>query len=398
MLYTLMHQDDPVVVVNIEAGNGISYVSKEIIHPELMPLRHQAQPGGLVLWWRERAVPLSRKGIRQFLQEQGYMGPDQYLVKNLGLSLSDSYWIKPLDSDLSWRQVNLYENDFRTDYFSFPEAEPVSSNKPLYTANSSLQGDLEKTWTIVQGEKTLIKGNSNHLSSESLNEVLATEIYKRQGYHNYVPYRLFSIPDRSYSFGCACENFTSHQAELVTAYDLITSCGKNNQTSYVRHLFDTAAAHGADRDQLQQDFDVMVLGDYVLSGNDRHLNNIGFLRDTRSLKLMRMAPIYDSGCALFVRGELPRNAKDLLRITLNSFSRSERKMLSYVRDKSLLDISKLPPPEWVRDLYARDSAQTEYRLNAVLYAYEKKIDYLRDIQLGRDPYKIMFGGAGHHST
>ena len=73
-------------------------------------------------------------------------------------------------------------------------------------------------------------------------------------------------------------------------------------------------------------------------------------------------------------------------------------MLSYVQDKSLLDISKLPPPEWVRDLYARDSAQADYRLNAVLYGYQKKIDYLRDIQLGRDPYKTMFAGAGSHST
>ena len=38
------------------------------------------------------------------------------MVDNLALSLTDCYWIKPIDSDIAWEDVNLYTNHF-VDYF-----------------------------------------------------------------------------------------------------------------------------------------------------------------------------------------------------------------------------------------------------------------------------------------
>lgn len=389
MYYVLMHKNEPVVLVDIDAGNALTDVSKDVLNPGLIPLRYQARPNGLSMWWRERAVPMSRHRIREFLLEQGYANPDQYLVANLGLSLSDTYWIKPIDSSLTWDKVNLYENSFRMDYFSFPEQDG-DQTIPHYSANSSLQGDIEKSWAIIDGVRTLIKGNSNRFSSESINEVIATEMYRLQRYDNFTPYRLVTIYDTDYKYGCACKNFTSPQLELVTAYDLMTSQNKAYQTAPIQHLLDTASEHGLDREQFQYDLDMQLLGDFVLSGDDRHMNNIGFLRDTETMQLVRMAPIYDSGYSLFARTALPSRKEDLFKIKLNSFAKSERKQLSYVQDKSVLDITKLPSPEWVRGLYEKDPAQTESQINCIVFGYEKKIEMLRDIQLGRDPYKEFF--------
>ena len=228
MIYVLMHRNDPVIVVNIDSSGQMRDVSTHIYNRDLLPLRHQTETNGLVRWWKERAVPLSRHGIQQFMMERGFDGPEDYLVKNLGLSLSDTYWIKPADSNLSWTNINLYENDFRTDYFSYPQ-DGDERNMPAYSANSSLQGGVEKTWTIRNGDRVLIKGNSSARSSESLNEVLASELYRRQGYDNYVSYELVHIKDVEYQFGCVCKDFTSPAQELVTAYDLITSQKKQNQ-------------------------------------------------------------------------------------------------------------------------------------------------------------------------
>ena len=41
--------------------------------------------------------------------------PADYLIQNLGLSLTDYYWMKPVGSHLKWKDVNLFENAFSGD-------------------------------------------------------------------------------------------------------------------------------------------------------------------------------------------------------------------------------------------------------------------------------------------
>lgn len=58
------------------------------------------------------------------------------------------------------------------------EAEGDDDEIPHYTPNGSLQGTLEKSWTILNGERGLLKGNRDHLSSESINEVIASKLHQ----------------------------------------------------------------------------------------------------------------------------------------------------------------------------------------------------------------------------
>ncbi|MBQ5756548.1 MAG: hypothetical protein IIV88_04750 [Erysipelotrichaceae bacterium] len=386
MIYYLMHANDPITAIDIDDSGNLMNIANTSINKELLPLKYRASPDGLRNWWKERAIPASRHGLTEFLIGNGYSGPLEYLKKNLGLSLTDHYWINPIDSQLTWKKINLFENDFVSDALE-TSAMPPSASVPVYSANSSLQGDIEKTWIIEDGVRKLIKGNTGDLSSESLNEVLAAEIYRLQEYDNYTPYELVRIKDKEYEFGCSCPAFTSLEKEFVPAYDLVTSEQKPNHLSWFEHFLQLAEKNGADRELLQHDVDVMLLCDYVLSGFDRHLNNLGILRDPKTLRFERLAPVFDSGGSLFAGRELPNTKKDLLRIRTNSFAANERKLLSYVEDKKAIDLNKLPSAEWVRELYRRDPLQSEKRINAVIKAYTWKIDLLGEIQKGRDPYK-----------
>lgn len=65
------------------------------------------------------------------------------------------------------------------------EAEGDDDEIPHYTPNGSLQGTLEKSWTILNGERGLLKGNRDHLSSESINEVIASKLHQMQNFDNY---------------------------------------------------------------------------------------------------------------------------------------------------------------------------------------------------------------------
>ena len=81
----------------------------------LAPLHEPNSTDWLKKWWARRAVPISQGHIKQMLNDKGLLGPEDYLVKNLGLSLTDYYWISPIDSGLQWKDVNLFENEFHND-------------------------------------------------------------------------------------------------------------------------------------------------------------------------------------------------------------------------------------------------------------------------------------------
>lgn len=132
--------------------------------------------------------------------------------------------------------------------------------------------------------------------------------------------------------------------------------------------------HGIDTEQLRRDLEYQIQMDFILSGRDRHLSNVAVLRDADTLRFLRMAPIFDSGKCLFIGEAVPNNTKELLSIRTTSFANNELKLLEYVRDRSLIDVTKLPDPFMFEKIYAKDSQMDEKRIKLICEAYEKKID------------------------
>lgn len=66
-------------------------------------------------WWFGRSIPASRLGIRTALEKLSIQHSEQLLLRCYGLSLSDQYWMKPVDSELQWKNINFFDNDFSDD-------------------------------------------------------------------------------------------------------------------------------------------------------------------------------------------------------------------------------------------------------------------------------------------
>jgi len=388
--FYLMRKNEIVTLVSIEESGHIGRYSSDI-NEEIAPLQSRYKPGWLKEWWADRAVPVTQKGIKDILKSQGLSVSTEYLVKNLGLSLTDYYWIKPLDSDLTWENVNLFDNDFKSNLNVSGQDEFSETGIPAFSPNSSIQGDIEKSWCVKSGKRFIIKGNRTYLSAESINEVIAGAVHKCLGYDNYTKYSLVRIENKEYNFGCMAKIFTSQDYELIPAYAIYTYKKKANNISPFNHFMQTCSSLGADVDMLQSDMDHMIMTDFILSQYDRHLNNFGLLRDAGSLKITRLAPIYDSGACLFVNNETPGSEKELLRIKINSFAENELSMLKYVKDKGIIDLTKLPPASFIKESYGIDNKMDEKTINRIAYLYEKKIDICRRIQLGEDPMKNLYG-------
>lgn len=376
-LYCLMHRDDPVCAISIDKISGAILRAAKPHNPELLPLGGSIDSAMLKKWWQRRAVPLGQGKIQRILEQLGISTPQEYLVKNLGLSLTDHYWIKPLDMELGWSDINLFTNDFRDPVgdMQFGQELDVVQDLPgnAFSPSSATQGNLTKKWIIADGKRCLVKGNHGGNSQESLNEIVATLLHQKQGIVPFVSYSTIRLGETQQIY-CVCESFTSNEVELIPAIDIVDSKKKDNSMSMYEHFIHVCVQHGLNEDTVRSFLEYQILTDFILTNTDRHLNNFGVLRNSKTLEFIGMAPIFDSGNSMFWQNpRLPAHS-DLTDIEVTSFRNTEKRMLQLVRQKDLLDISKFPSEEELRSIYAMDS-MIPY-VDTILLGYQKKIALL----------------------
>jgi hypothetical protein len=376
--FFLMHKDIPLTIISFtEKGEIIDY-SRDYNNSDHLPVRSRNDKDWLYSWWDDRKIPTTRNNIKRLLEAKGVSISEEYLFNNLGLSLTDSYWVKPIDSDITWDEINLYTNRFKDNTLIW---EGTDSRSLAYSPNSSLNGNVEKTWTANGSKRYLIKGNKLNTSSQSINEVIASHIHKLQKFNNYTEYKLVKIEGKPYDYGCSCELFTDENTELITAYDLILS--EPRTTGYFEHLLNVCEHNGMDRNEVRDFLEYQILTDFVMCQTDRHFSNIGFLRDSNTLRFKGMAPIYDSGEAFYANTQAPVSEKDLHGLFTRGFENSAELTLKLVRDPDLIDLRKLPPVSYIRKMYEKDSQENEAHINGICYTYEEKIRMCRNYQLSR---------------
>lgn len=386
MKYILKYKNIDVAALILDDSGIITKFSVSDDYKEYAPLDYKYDSRWLKLWWNERATPFSQGRISEMLRGKGLISSEEYLMKNLGLSLTDYYWICPIDLNLTWEDVSLFSNDFKDNILE-KTTSSINEDFSAFSPNSSLKGELEKSWMIKKGNRILVKGNHTELSSESINELLATLLHQKQEYDNYTEYKSIKIKEKKYDFGCYSKAFTSENDELISAWALITSEKKGNSISLYEHLINVAVKHGISETQLRSDLEYQILSDFVLSNRDRHMNNIGFIRDPKTLKLKRMAPIFDTGKSMFVGLEIP-DEKSLIDLDTNSFVNSEYKLLNYVNNFGIINLNNLPTPEDVHRLYTFDSKINKSRVEKICHAYELKVKLLNSICSSGEVYKL----------
>ena len=176
---------------------------------------------------------------------------------------------------------------------------------------------------------------------------------------------------------------------------LATNEKKPDQASWPRHFMDMCRKHGVDTERLQEDLDYLILTDFVRSEYDRYPNNIGILREAGTLRMMGMAPIFDSGGSFFANKKVPATEKELLDIRTNGFASKKIKLLDLVEDRDVVDLTKLPPASYIKEMYHQDTQMGEKAINNIAHWYERKIELCRDFQLGKsiNVSKRVYTGA-----
>ena len=249
-------------------------------------------------FFNNRMIPYSRREFRTILSELELESNEELARKSYYLSLSDQYWICNV-ADMGkiwWEDINFFTNE----YDEAIGLRLMSASKALNKHSNSISpdnttnGELPKRWVRKNGKNFLEKAGTGTEQQEPLNEVLASEICRRFKI-NYVPYEL-EIKNEQYY--CLCPDMVDENTELVPMESVYQGIALNNGKYDFEKLIercDFLKIPNAEIDILK-----IILLDFIIANEDRHSNNIAFLRDAETLEWLGLAPVYDSGKSMFL--------------------------------------------------------------------------------------------------
>lgn len=210
-----------------------------------------------------------------------------YFDTSYGLSLNDTLWIKPIDSDdsITWSNLNLYTNNFNEviAHFAFCGQGLAGMHMKTTSPEFGTNGMLPKCWKRVDNKIYLYKGGTSGCSNtgnEPYSEFLASALLKALNVSNYVEYSLKKYHNTLVS---SCELFTDED------FGFTPVCNRYNPRVFrdISVIFDELG--------LRHEFNDLMVFDALIWNPDRHLNNYGFIIDNQTYKIEGMAPIFDNG-------------------------------------------------------------------------------------------------------
>ena len=388
--YFLMHKDIRVCLMEITEDGNIANVRRNESASEHFPLGGQMNNMKFHEWWRDRAIPKTRHGAKTALQKLGYTSTNSALVNNLALSLSDCYWIQPRDENLTWKDINLFTNDFVDSFgeITINRDHMIDLRKETRFNCATSQGELQKKWCIdKKGRRYMIKGNYGQSYQQSLNEIFASTLHQQQDFKNYTPYSLvkLQVDGNMEGLGCLCYDFCSENIECISAWELLQTTKLKQNESYYYPFKKICLNLGMPEQEFNDFIDYQIMTDYLISNTDRHMNNIAVMRNPDTLELLGFAPIFDSGNSMFYNIPYENLSKiKFSEIKTHSFIEKECKLLQYVRNRSMVDIDKA---QMDFSIYENDIVERHIRIPKLKDLYERKLGSLHAFQNGKDIWK-----------
>lgn len=379
----LMNKNIPVVELELDEDTATILKVKQIHELDFLPVGISISSGipnrkDLNDWWLGRSIPASRSGIRTALEQLGVPYSEQLLLRCYGLSLSDQYWMKPLHSELEWKNINFFENDFSDDVGNILFGQPAIGDVDLMSPCNTSDGWLKKKWKIMDSQRCLIKGGSNPYMQEPVNEVFGTRLHQRLHCEKYVPYWLMTEKGIPYS---VCENFIDPHTELVNAVSINRSMKKKSQFSSYEHFIN--ACEQLSITGMKKFLDYMLVFDYLMANTDRHFGNFGVIRNVDTLEWVGPAPIFDSGTSLW-HDKLTKAITPLSEVETKPFYAEASRQMKLVSDLSWIPFEELRNiGDDVREIFVPTEFIDEERIEALVRAVAGRAEELEDMANGR---------------
>ena len=331
-MYELFHKNEKVLKVNYfpetnNFGKIITIYKKEHLPIGFEQLEKINHLNALQFWWDSRLLPQNRRNLSISNAELFSIIKD-----SCGFSLSDQYWIKPLDSSMTWEKGNYFTNTFNEDIGKYISGKiskntiKLDSNTPDFFSN----GEQDKRWGIERNKRVLLKYGQPPYYEQPFNEMLATEICRRLKF-NCVKYNFVSFGELEPTIYSSCPCFVDKNTEYIPAGFVQYVLEKDKNTSSYEHLINCCIALKMPNiNEIKQHLAEMILLDFIIGNTDRHFGNFGFIRNAETLEWKGFAPHFDAGNSMFF--EYPtsdlRKSKGLMdNVPSKTFSKNQKEQL-----------------------------------------------------------------------
>lgn len=373
-IFDFEYNDEEHIIVNFKRN----YTDNENYAPFGLIKNNNIDKSEFNRWWKNRQIPASRNGLKEVLHNSNIYDKDNFDLldsKAYCLSLSDQYWVKKVDENILWEDINFFDNEFSEDIGKILfNGEKSSVNLNLNTPDMTSNGNYEKRWKIINGDRYLVKAGGKMINQEPFNEVIATKLYERiLNDDEYVKYEIAYDKDRAVSI---CKNFITKTTELIPAWKISDYYDANDNENKYEHYIRCLNELNVPNANLL--VDKMIVCDYILANKDRHFNNFGVFRNVETLEFERVAPIFDNGCSLW----FDENDMYVGEFFLTKpFEEYENVQINLVKNFSWLDISKLDGfVDEVKDILSSNKLLSNERINKIVEQIKIRIEYINKLK------------------
>lgn len=241
-------------------------------------------------WINGRAIQLSRANSKMILNSVRVSQSNAYSICKVchGLSFSDMYWFKNEEDDVSWEQINLFDNEISKGMAATAlVGDALRENGKIHTPELTTQGVTAKAWIKDSGRTYLYKIGRKELAASKILDTLEFSHVKYKEVVNgelekvVTPLRKEQI-DALGEKVVKCELITSEDYSMVNFEDYQVYC-ENHGLNVYQETIKLDKKHYLE----------MQVADYILNNVDRHTANWGYFMDNTTGELLCLYPLLD---------------------------------------------------------------------------------------------------------
>lgn len=215
----------------------------------------------------------------EFFKVIGICNLEDFIDVTNCVSLNDTYWVKEVESRVTWKTVSPYTNALNKVVSEYSFTGKIAGKCISGSPDFSTDGNFPKCWRRENGTLYLYKAGTRgyaNAGNEPYSEVYAYKIAQALGV-SCIPYTLGRYKNTLVSkCPCMCnENIGFKQYNVVTG----------EYSANFSKLLDDLRHNPKILD--------MLLLDYVTCNVDRHYGNFGYYIDNATQKVIDLAALYD---------------------------------------------------------------------------------------------------------